>query len=194
MKKRIRPLVSLIVFILFGFASNLLAQGKTSPVVNPTVVLVALYVSLVLGVLVLVAILYIYLRYRKLGRDGIALLVVGVILLGLSVWKQVEFSIGEIKFKGVTQELERIQAAQNSNAATLAQLQQDRATINQELTSIGPLVSNIPNGHNKNELQNRIQRLNTRSASMDGYLKTLKANNDSTQSRLLNIRKSFTPK
>jgi hypothetical protein len=188
--KRCFILVAAILLFL-GFASNLLAQESIIPTINPTIAAASLWVALVLGTLIVLCILFIYFKKQKLGADGIVVLFVGVLFLGFSIWKQVEFSFGNIKFKAVVQVLDQVQAAQESSETTLAQLQSDQDATRQELNAISALADNPATPPNiRNALQPRIRTIRSRYTTMDGSLKMLRVNSDSTKVKLQKIRQT----
>jgi hypothetical protein len=73
---------------------------------SPTIIAIALVVGILLGTLFLGAVLWIYIRDKKIGWGGIFLCLIGVILLGLSLWGTIEISISASGIKAKFNALE----------------------------------------------------------------------------------------
>lgn len=181
-------IINLVLFIILGFVSDLWSLDSTVPTLIPTVALIALYVGLILGTLMILVVLINYVKHQKINPGGIIILVFGVILLGMSIWQQIEFTVGGIKFKALTQEYAKIQAVQDSTTKTLNQLQQVKASIDQELGEINTLVGNIPNSSLRNNILIKTQNITNGTVAMAGYIQKVETNRDTTQSRLNKIK------
>jgi hypothetical protein len=75
-------------------------------------------VALGLGVIILLSVCFVYVKHQVLKFSGIGLSVIGLVLVGMSIWTSVEFSISE---SGVTAKLmqevqEAKQEAQHARA------------------------------------------------------------------------------
>ncbi len=81
------------------------------------VMLFALVASSILGVIAIGAVLYLYLRNQEIQKGSNLILLVGVILLGLSVWQSFEFKAGQMTLKA-TSALETIKKVRAINAQT----------------------------------------------------------------------------
>src|SRR5262245_11533691 len=87
----------------------------------------AFVVALVLGSLMLACVCYVYVRHQTFGMGGSALSGLGVLLVGMSVWRTVDVSFDE---KGVRAKLEQVEtvAKRAESAASQAQTEVKRNT------------------------------------------------------------------
>lgn len=82
----------------------------------------AFIVALVIGVTMLGAVCFVYVKHQTFGLGGTCLSGFGVILIGMSVWKTVDVSFDE---KGIKAKLEQVEstAARAESSASKAQME-----------------------------------------------------------------------
>lgn len=75
--------------------------------------IIALNISLAVGVLIALSVCYVFVCEKKLNASGIGLSVVSTILLGMSVWTNIKVDLTKLQF-------EVSQATQKADSATIA--------------------------------------------------------------------------
>lgn len=107
---------------------------------------VALWAGLIVGLLMLLAVCYVYVARRDFGLGGVVLSVFGVVLVGLSIWKTVEITVsanGDVTATFV-QRFER-------------QLNELRTATNQVQTNVAHLRTTVAS--TKHSLETRLTDL-----------------------------------
>lgn len=93
--------------------------------------------GLVLGSLIVLAVIFSYLKGRKMGSTDLLLTLIGVVLVSLSLWQSITFAFNE---KGLTGELKKALTQVETNKSTIlkndAALNNDVSTLNREIKKL----------------------------------------------------------
>jgi hypothetical protein len=112
-----------------------------------TAAVVAIFAGIIFGALSVSSSAWVWVAKRAFGLGGTTLSVAGVVLLGMSIFKTVEFRAGPVTFKGefaaVTQNEEQIPLPQPPRAVgpapSLTDAEKDAMRIRQEAVSLGAI-------------------------------------------------------
>lgn len=85
-----------------GICSRHSSSSGDSLTSNP-----AFLVALILGTAMLASVCFVYVRNQSFGLGGVIMSGLGVVLVGMSVWKSIDISLSD---KGVTAKLEQVEA------------------------------------------------------------------------------------
>lgn len=114
---------------------------------------IALLIGMILGAIMLLGVIFVYVKNQSYGMGGSALTVFGTLLIGLSIWKTAEISISpegglQAKFEALEQELVVVkretekQLNENENKIqTLAAVNEDLQIKSQTLSNTIAAVS-----------------------------------------------------
>ncbi len=94
-----------------------------------TIINVAMFTGIALGATLLIIVCMTYYRQKRFGLGGALLSFLGVILLGLSIWSEVEFSFGRMKFHAMREHIDELAMAFDSTMAAVDRLEADQDTL-----------------------------------------------------------------
>ncbi len=81
-------------------------------------------VGMILGAFVLISVCVVWLRHQKLGGGGTGLSVIGIVLVGLSIWSSVKLQVGDVRV-----ELETLRARVQQVADAGAKISEETARV-----------------------------------------------------------------
>lgn len=90
---------------------------------------VALFVGIAMGTILLIIVCMTYYRQKRFGLGGTLLSFFGVVLLGLSIWSEVEFSFGRMKFHAMRERINEVATAFDSTMAVVDRIEADHDTL-----------------------------------------------------------------
>ena len=158
-----------------------------------TIKIIALILGIVLGSITILVALWISVKNKKFSANGLGVLVIGALLLGMSIWTSVKVKLpGDIVFEmeSKLEETDRIiNSIKEERDALLAELQRLETSINQiSPTAIRP--------EQIQSFKNSITDIKTRNSSIEKYFTTLNSINEVTKVDLEELKKStkFKPK
>lgn len=120
----------------------------------------AFTVALVLGSLMLACVCYVYVRHQVFGIGGSALSGLGVVLIGMSVWKTVDVAFDE---KGVRAKLEQVETVAKRAESTAVQAQNESKTNRKIAESLQSTIETA-------FLQEKLKAVGLYSSPADGYM------------------------
>ena len=125
----------------------------------------AFFVALVVGSLMLVAVCFVYVRHRTFGLGGITLSGLGVILLGMSVWRSIDVSFDE---KGMRAKLNQVEVVATEAKDTAVKAQSAVVQTNQVVAGLKTTVEVAV-------LQEKLKAAGLYAGASDGHFGTTKA-------------------
>jgi hypothetical protein len=94
-----------------------------------SIVNVALFAGIVLGAVLLIIVCMTYFKEKRFGLGGTLLSFFGVILLGLSIWSEVEFSFGRMRFHAIRQQISEVATVFDATMAEIEHIRADQDTL-----------------------------------------------------------------
>jgi hypothetical protein len=94
-----------------------------------TIINIALFTGIALGATLLIIVCMTYYHQKRFGLGGALLSFLGVVLLGLSIWSEVEFSFGRMKFHAMREHMDELAMAFDSTMAAVDRLEADQDTL-----------------------------------------------------------------
>ncbi|MCK4445636.1 MAG: hypothetical protein KAW56_00985 [Candidatus Marinimicrobia bacterium] len=158
---------------------------------NIDVVRIALFVGLILGSLMLIVACWVYLKHQKLGLGGITFSMLGVVLLGMSIWQQVEFSVGTAKFKAIAQHIDDIETKYDSTMKEIAKIKTHEEILMDKAGLISSSFERVPKAqsHLININRTRISKIQTSTDSIRKYIGVVEANDDEFRRSLTEVKR-----
>lgn len=97
----------------------------------------ALDASIVLGALIILATLWVYVRHKTLGGPGLALALLGFLLVGGSIYKNVSVSVGKDGFEAKLEQFEKtlkeVESQTEAVSGSVAELRKGNAELREEV-------------------------------------------------------------
>ncbi|MCP3690349.1 MAG: hypothetical protein GY784_18255, partial [Gammaproteobacteria bacterium] len=90
-------------------------------------------IALIVGSIILLSVCFVYIRHQVLPLGGIALSLIGMILMGLSVWKSVDISIDD---SGIHAKLDQIVLVANQAQEDASEAQRVSQQSLQEIGTV----------------------------------------------------------
>jgi hypothetical protein len=118
----------------------------------------AFYIAMVVGAVMLGAVCFVYIKHQSFGLGGVSLSALGVVLLGMSVWRSIDISFDE---KGVRAKLNQVEAVANQAAATASQAQAAASQAGQAVVALRSTVET-------SVAQERLKSIGLYSGASDG--------------------------
>ena len=141
---------------------------------------VVFIVALVLGFIIISASIWIYLKTRKLGRDGLIFTIVGVILLGLSVFQNISLSGAGIQFNmDMKKDYEEIKQSFDSTQTKISIVNEENEKLKNDIVKLDPLITQIQqsnrNSGDVNKLRESVDSIKTKSTQIGKSIKEVKS-------------------
>ncbi|WP_321917448.1 MULTISPECIES: peptidoglycan-binding domain-containing protein [Paraburkholderia] len=120
----------------------------------------AFLIGLVLGALMIVAVVYVYVKHRSFGLGGSCMSLLGVVLVGMSVWKSVDVSIDG---KGMSARLDQVETIAKRAENSASQAQDIAGKTAQNVAGLQSTVQTAL-------LQEKLKATGLYSAPVDGHM------------------------
>jgi hypothetical protein len=114
---------------------------------------IVIYAGLVIGALALISTCIVWMRKQVMGLGGTVLSLVGVVLMGLSIWKNVEISVDkdgvEAKFRALEEQVGTVAAATRLATESVQKVAEARSA---DQARVADLVASLHTAGPRNEL------------------------------------------
>jgi hypothetical protein len=152
----------------------------------------ALFAGIVLGALLLIIVCITFYKQKRFGLGGTLLSFFGVVLLGLSIWSEVEFSFGRIKFHAMKQRISELATAFDSAMEEVDHIKADQDTLMHSVERIQDNARMLFSGNVPAHVQRDITRIVERDSIIDRRFEKINEKKDMVKAgleSLLNAKK-----
>ncbi len=107
--------------------------------------IIALFMGIIFGSLMLALSCWVYFKDPKFHSSGIIFMIIGLILLGLPIWKQITLSIkeGAVELSLVEHELKKLEESYNSIVAHVESVDKEKDEISRTLDNLELAIGEI---------------------------------------------------
>jgi hypothetical protein len=152
-----------------------------------SIVTIALFVGLALGAILLVIVSLTYYKQKRFGLGGALLSFFGVVLLGLSIWSEVEFSFGRIKFHAMRERLSELATIVDSTMQEIEHLSADQDTLMLHVAKVQNTTNVLFANNVPSHVQADITKIVERDSIMRAKYDRIDKRRDAIQARLRSL-------
>ena len=157
-----------------------------------TIVNCALLAGIALGAALLIIVCLTYYKQSRFGLGGTLLSFFGVVLLGLSIWSEVEFSFGRMKFHAMRQRITELAAVFESTMEEVDRIRADQDTLMHSVERVQDNARMLFSGNVPAHVQRDITKIVERDSIISKRFETINEKKSMVQSgleSLLNTKK-----
>lgn len=149
-----------------------------------SIVTIALFVGIALGAVLLIMVCMTYYRQKRFGLGGVLLSFFGVVLLGLSIWSEVEFSFGRMKFHAMRERITELAAALDSTMAEIERIRADQDTLMIHVERVQDNANMLFSNNVPSYVQDDITRIVERDSIIEGRFKRIQKSKEAVTTML----------